>query len=78
MYAYRTQVRFGVLGLALVVYVMAAHPTGQFALILLGLTLLALLVVEVLAKPPAPEADPDSPGLGEHVPPPLQHAGVPR
>ena len=40
------------------IYVMAAHPTGQFALILLGLTLLALLVVEVLAKPPAPEAEP--------------------
>ncbi len=46
------------LALALVVYVMAAHPTGQFALILLGLTLLVLLVVEVLAKPPAPEAEP--------------------
>jgi hypothetical protein len=57
VYAYRTQVRLGVLGLALVVYVMAAHPTGQFALILLGLTLLVLLVVEVLAKPPALEAD---------------------
>ena len=57
VYSYRTQVRVGVLALALLIYVMAAHPTGQFALILLGLTLLALLVVEVLAKPPAPEAD---------------------
>ena len=58
MYTYRTQVRYAVLGLALVIYVMAAHPTPQFALILLGLTLLALLVVEVLARPPAPEGDP--------------------
>jgi len=58
VYTYRTQVRYAVLGLALVIYVMAAHPTPQFALILLGLTLLALLVVEVLARPPAPEAEP--------------------
>jgi hypothetical protein len=58
VYAYRTQVRFAVLGLALVVYVMAAHPTGQFALVLLAITLLVLLIVEILAKPPAPENDP--------------------
>jgi hypothetical protein len=56
VYAYRTPVRFGVLALALVVYVMAPHPTGQFALVLLGLTLLVLLVVEVLARPPQAEA----------------------
>jgi hypothetical protein len=57
VYAYRTQVRVGVLALALLVYVMAAHPTGQFALVLLGLTLLVLLVVEVLARPPVAEVE---------------------
>ena len=54
---YRTQVRVTILALALLVYVMAAHPTGQFALILLGVTLLVLLVAEVLMSPPAAEAD---------------------
>ena len=66
VYAYRAQVRFAVLALALVVYVMAAHPTGQFALVLLGLTLLVLLVVEVAPGHRWPRPRPDPPGPGRH------------
>ena len=58
VHAHRTQVRLGVLAVALVIYVMAAHPTGRFSLVLLAVTLLVLLVVEVLARPPATEDDP--------------------
>jgi hypothetical protein len=52
--AYRTPLRAVVLGIALLVYVLAAHPTGAFTLIVLGCTLVALLVIELLARPPTP------------------------
>lgn len=51
-YAYRTQLRVAVLGLALLVYVMAAHPTGAFTLTLLVVAGLVLLLIELLARPP--------------------------
>ena len=55
---YRTPLRAVVLGIALLVYVLAAHPTGKFTLILLGCALVALLVIELLARPVAPDAGP--------------------
>jgi hypothetical protein len=51
-YTYRTQLRVGVLGVALLVYVMAAHPTGAFTLTLLVVAGLVLLLIELLARPP--------------------------
>jgi hypothetical protein len=53
VYASRTPIRVAVLGLALLIYVLAAHPTGGFTLLVLGIALLVLLVVEVVARPPA-------------------------
>ncbi len=49
--AYRTPLRAVVLGVALLVYVMAAHPTGTFTLVVLGVALLVLVVMELLARP---------------------------
>jgi hypothetical protein len=58
LYAYRTPLRIAVLGIALLVYVMAAHPTGAFTLTVLVVALLVLLVVELLARAPAEEQSP--------------------
>ncbi|PKH40928.1 hypothetical protein CXG46_10715 [Nocardioides alpinus] len=44
-------IRWGVLGVALLVYVMAPHPTGTFSAVVVGVALLVLLVIEVLARP---------------------------
>ncbi len=52
LYQYRTALRALVLGGALLVYVMADHPTGAWTLTVLVVALLLLLVVEVLARPP--------------------------
>jgi hypothetical protein len=52
LYQYRTALRAVVLGGALLVYVMADHPTGGWTLGVLVVALLLLLVVEVLARPP--------------------------
>lgn len=52
LYNLRTPLRLGVLGIAVVVYVMAAHPTGAFALTVLLVAGLVLLVIELLARPP--------------------------
>lgn len=51
---YRTVIRGAVLGLALVVYAMADHPTGGFTLTLLVVAAALLLVVELLARPAPP------------------------
>jgi hypothetical protein len=50
-------IRGAVLGLVVVFYVMAAHPTGAFTITLLVIAALVLLVVEVLARSPEPTAD---------------------
>jgi hypothetical protein len=47
-------IRGAVLGLVVVFYVMAAHPTGGYVITLLVLAALVLLVVEVLARAPEP------------------------
>ena len=49
-------------GAVIVVYVMAAHPTGSFTLWLLAIALLLLVIVEVLARDPRPEPEPVSEG----------------
>jgi hypothetical protein len=64
---YRGVIRGVVLGLALLLYVMADHPTGRFTIILLIVAAVVLLITELLARPPAAvEAEtgptPGSPG----------------
>ena len=41
-----------VIGIALVVYVQAAHPTGSWTLKVLGITVVVLLLLELGARPP--------------------------
>jgi hypothetical protein len=53
-YTYRTPLRVTVLGIALLVYVLAAHPTGAFTLVVLVVACLVLLLIELVARPPAP------------------------
>jgi hypothetical protein len=51
-YTYRTALRSVVIGIALVVYVQAAHPTGAWTLKVLGITVAVLLLLELVARPP--------------------------
>lgn len=51
---HRTVIRGAVLGLALVAYAMADHPTGGFTLTLAVVAAVLLLVVELLARPAPP------------------------
>jgi hypothetical protein len=53
-YTYRTPLRAIVLGIALLVYVLAAHPTGAFTLVVVAVAAVVLLVIELIARPPAP------------------------
>ena len=52
LYQYRTALQGVILGGALLVYILADHPTGKFALILLLIALFLLLVLELLSRPP--------------------------
>jgi hypothetical protein len=61
VYRYRTLLRVLVIAVAALVYIQAAHPTGGWTLSVLGYTVLALLVVELLGRPPA-AADLPAPG----------------
>jgi len=45
-------IRVAVLGLVVVLYVMAAHPTGSYTITLLVIAAVVLLVVEILARSP--------------------------
>ncbi|GAA1779213.1 hypothetical protein GCM10009795_026640 [Nocardioides hankookensis] len=58
LYTYKTTIRVAVLGLALLLYVMRDHPTGVFAIWLIVAAAVILLVVELLSRPPAPDATP--------------------
>ncbi|MDH2416011.1 hypothetical protein [Nocardioides sp. CER19] len=58
--SYRNAIRGVVLGGALLVYVMRDHPTGAFTLVLLAVAAVILLLVELLARPAAPEASPSA------------------
>jgi hypothetical protein len=51
---YRAAIRGTVLGLVVVAYVMAAHPTGKYTITLLVVAAVVLLVVELLARTPDP------------------------
>ena len=53
---YKGAIRGVVLGVALLLYVMADHPTGRFTIILLIGAAVVLLVTELLARPPADAA----------------------
>jgi hypothetical protein len=53
---YKNVIRAVIGGAVIVVYVMAAHPTGSFTLWLLAIALLVLVIVEVLSR------NPDRPG----------------
>jgi hypothetical protein len=61
---YKVAIRGAVLGVALLVYVMADHPTGGFTITLLVVAAAVLLVVELLSRP-APATEP-----GSSAPPP--------
>lgn len=63
--ANRTMIRVVVLGLALLLYAMADHPTGEFTITLLLVAAVLLLVIELLARPAADAAEP-----ADGVPPP--------
>jgi hypothetical protein len=56
LWQYRTAIRIGILGVALLVYIMAAHPTGAFTIVILVVVAAVLLVVELIARPPATNA----------------------
>jgi hypothetical protein len=62
---YRGPIRAAVLGMAAVIYVAQAHPTGGTALTIVVITAVVLLVLAVLATDPDAEADaavPAAPG----------------
>ncbi|WP_243058349.1 hypothetical protein [Nocardioides sp. SR21] len=63
--ANRTMIRIVVLGLALLLYAMADHPTGGFTITLLVVAGVLLLIVELLARPAEAAAGP-----ADAVPPP--------
>jgi hypothetical protein len=54
-------IRGAVLGLGLLVYAMADHPTGGFTLVVVAAVALALLVLELLARPTPPPTPPPTP-----------------
>jgi UDP-N-acetylmuramyl pentapeptide phosphotransferase/UDP-N-acetylglucosamine-1-phosphate transferase len=56
LWQYRSAIRIGVLAVALLVYIMAAHPTGNFTIVILVIAAVVLLVVELIARPPATDA----------------------
>ena len=53
VYRYRTLLRVLVIGVAALVYIQAAHPTGGWTIGILVYTVIALLLVELLGRPPA-------------------------
>ena len=48
---YHTALRVGVLSVAVLVYITAAHPTGAWTLKVLAVTLVLLFIVEIMARP---------------------------
>jgi hypothetical protein len=65
VYQVKNPIRFTVLGLALLVYVLADHPTAPFVLTLFAIVLVILLVVEVVAQPPAEQATAEQVAAGD-------------
>ena len=56
LYNMRTPIRFGLGALVVLIYVLAAHPTGAFTIVLLLVAAVILLAIELLARPPAATA----------------------
>ncbi len=52
-FRWKTQLRAGIIAVAALVYVLQAHPTGSSALTVVIVAAVALLIVELLARPPA-------------------------
>ena len=63
-HTYRTALRAVVIGIALVVYVQAEHPTGAWTLKVLGITVVILLLLELIARPPKDQVGAASPARG--------------
>jgi len=61
LYTYRTPIRAVVIGGGVLVYLLAAHPTGALSIKVLVVVVLLLLLHELLARPPAAAPD-DTPG----------------
>ena len=55
VYTWRTVLRSAIACVAVLVYLLQDHPTGRSALTVLVFTMLALVLVEFLARPPSPE-----------------------
>jgi hypothetical protein len=55
---YRSAIRIGVIGCAALIYLLRDHPTGSYALTVIITAAVVLVVVEVLAAPPAAPTDP--------------------
>jgi len=64
LYNMRTPIRCGLAALVILIYVLAAHPTGAFTIVLLLVAALVLLVIELLARPPATQAAVAAAGTG--------------
>lgn len=68
LYRLRVPIRLGIAGLVVLIYVLAAHPTGAFTITLLAVAALVLLVIELLARPPAVTTTPQEPTTTEVAP----------
>jgi hypothetical protein len=55
VYTWRAVLRSAIACVAVLVYLLQDHPTGRSALTVLCFTVLALVIVEFLARPPSPE-----------------------
>jgi len=65
VYRSRSIIRSSVVGVAVLAYLLQDHPTGASALTILVVTVLALVVVEFLARPPVVVATPvEAPAAG--------------
>jgi hypothetical protein len=63
-HTYRTALRCAVIGIGVLVYVQAAHPTGGWTLKILGFIIAALLLIELIARPASVEASATAEGAG--------------
>ena len=60
-YKYRSPLRVAIVSIAVLLYVASAHPTGRSTLVILAVMALALILLELVAAPPADDApDPEA------------------
>jgi hypothetical protein len=72
LYHYRTLCRATVIGVALLVYVAADHPTGSWTIKVLLVAVVVLALLEILARPP--RAGEGAQGVDAGPPPPAAPA----